>query len=435
MFGLPFYASGLSAIQLLMAGCFMARQIVKVTTQTLENRQVEMVIEVEDERVQQALQHTAKHLAQKINIPGFRKGKAPYPIVLRTVGEPALYEEMLGEVSSQWVEEALKEADLGLYHPVEMSDLHLKPLSFKVIVPLPPVVELGDYRSLRVPYELPVMPEDELDKVLQDIRERSAVLEPAGEGPAEWGQIAALHITGTTPDNQVLAFSHAADEGDSINLRLDEATTFPVPGFVAQIVGMKVGQEKTFSLPVPDDFEDEALRGQALTFVAKLEDLKTRYVPPLDDALAQTVSNYETLDELRKTLRSGMEQRLRAQADEAYANTCVERLTQAAQVDFPPFMLEEELDKLLKEVDQRLQRQKMSLEELLNIKKQSEEDYRQEMKPRAAARLKQTLALVKFIETEGLASKDGQIDEGVAAKAMDRLVSICKGEPQDVQPA
>lgn len=406
----------------------------KVTTQTLDDRQVEVAIEVEDERVQQALQRTARQIAQQVNIPGFRKGKAPYSVVVRAVGEQTLYNEMFKELGPQVAQEALEEAGLVPYRPVEPGDMQLKPLSFKLIVPLAPIVELGDYNSLRAPFRVPPVSEDMINQALEALRQRNTTIEPAGDGPAEWGHIAVLTIDAITEDGQVLDLR--TDESGTVSLALDQQQDPLLPGFAANVVGMRVDEEKSFSLTFPSNLEEESLRGQGVNLTVKLVELKKLFIPPLDDSFAQTVGSYDTLDQLRAILRQAMEQSALAQAEEAYAEGCIDQLAQAAKIEFPPVMTEEELDRMLEETTQRLQGQKMSLAEFLNLKKQTEREYRDEMRPRAVKRIRRGLALRGFVEAEGFTfdEEKDQDNQQVIAKVITRLVSICKGEAGS-QPA
>ncbi|MBN1890372.1 MAG: trigger factor [Thermoflexales bacterium] len=410
----------------------------KVTTQMLENRQLELAVEIEDEHVQQALRQTARQLAKQVRIPGFRQGKAPHHMIVRRVGEEALYEEMLRSMGPKWLEEALKEADVQLFRPVEMSDVQRDPLSIKFTIPLPPLIDLGDYRSLRVPHQAPLVSEEQVDQALEDIRQRYAVLEPVEGDVAQAGQAASLDVTAVDSQGEEIDLSSFADEDGSISVMLDEKSDALVPGFAAQLIGAKIGEEKTFSLPMADDVEDESLRGEVLTFTARLEDLRARYVPPLDDALAQTVGNYETMDELRQVVRDNLQERMKAQTEAMYVDMCFNRLTESARIEFPPVLVEEELDGYIEELRQRLQRQKMSFEDMLKTRKQSEADYRDEMRPRASQLLKQKLAASAFVDAEGLRSAGGQADEGLGERMIARLTALCKGEIQagaDVEEA
>jgi trigger factor len=441
---------------------------VKVTSQTLENRQVALTIEVEDERVQEELRRAAKHIANTTNIPGFRKGKAPYHIVLRTFGEDALYREVVDQIGEEVYRQALEQSNLDLYSVGHIDDVQLKPLVFKATVPLRPIVDLGDYRSLRVPFIAPEVSDEAMDKVLKDLQESNATLEPAGEGPVEWDQTAVLTVDGRLgPNEDAATIVHEHD----LSMPVTETTGLPFSGFASQIIGMKVGEEKSFELVVPEDSDDEDLRGKTVYFEVKLEDLKVRRVPSLDDALAQTVGEYETLAALRENVRAGLLQQAMNEAESKYADECAQQLADQAHVEFPPQMVEEELDDMVERVEHRLSDQKMSLDEFLNIKKQSREEYREEMRPRAEKNVRRTLALGGLVEREKLDVADDEVMAAIesiaarygenaakiqeqlssaqgqrsiklnllTAKVVGRLVSICKGEnpplPAEDEPA
>ena len=429
----------------------------KVTSQLLENRRAELTIEVEDERVQKALQSAARRLANKINIPGFRKGKAPYSVVLRTVGEEGLYEEAIDDLGQQVYREALDESKLEPYGPAQMDDVQLKPLVFKLTVPLRPTVELGDYRSLRAPYTEPQVPEEQIAEVLKGLQERHAMMEPAGEGPAEMGQVAMLDIDGklgAEEDAEPFMHEHEAQ------LMVSEATDFPFPGFVQHIVGMKAGEEKSFEMIVPETDEDVNLRGKTVYFKVKLQDLKVRAIPPLDDAFAQTVGAFETLDALRSAIRASQLQQAKQEADSKYADECLLKLVEQSTIEFPSQMADEELDHLVERTERRLKDEKMSLDEFLNIKKQTREQYRAEMRPRAESNVRRGLAMSELAIREGLTVTRDELtvminmisagygqeadrvreslstDESrqslsvslLSDKVMARLMSICRGE-------
>ena len=428
----------------------------KVNSQTLDNHQVALSIEVEDERVQQALQRAAKRMATKANIPGFRKGKAPYPVVLRAFGQDAVFEEMVEELGQQVYREAMEESQLEPYGPGEMQDVQRDPLVFKFTVPLRPTVDLGDYRSLRAPFTPPEVSDEAVDEVLKDLQERNSTLEPAGEGPVDWNQVAVISMEAKfDPESDRPIFNQ-----QGISVLVAESTDFPYPGFIPNLVGMKVGEEKSFWLPVPQDTEDEEMRGKNIYYKVKLEDLKIRSVPALDDALAQTIGEYETLAALREDMRASLRQRATREAESQYADECLYKLAEQARIEFPPQMVEEELDRLVEQTERRLKSQKMNLDEFLNIKKQTREAYREELRPRAGNNIRQGLALNHLVESEQISVSEDEVSAQVqnitamygqgsdalqaelssargkqsiafdllTSKGMARLVSICKGE-------
>ena len=426
----------------------------KVTSQLLENRQATLTVEVDEERVQQALRQTAKRISGQVNIPGFRKGKAPYNVVVRAVGEDRLYQEMLDNLGEQFYREALEESQLDPYGPGQLNDIKLKPLVLNFTVPLHPTVELGDYRSLRVPFTAPETQEAAVEQVLTSLQERNAMMEPAGEGPVELNQIAIVTIEGADENAKTIIHEH------DVNLLVAETTDFPFPGFVQHILGMKVGEEKSFEMTVPESAGDAELTGKTVAFHVKLEDLKMRRIPALDDALAQTVGEYETLDALRAAVRDDLQKQATQEAESKYGDECLQKLVEQARIEFPSDMVEKELDGLLERTEQRLKDQKMNLDEFLNIKKQSREEYRNELRPRAESNVRRALALGALAEAERLKISTDEVtqqigwlasrygdratdveealssDEGkrtlginlLTDKVYARLVSICKGE-------
>jgi trigger factor len=429
---------------------------VKVSSQLLENRQAALTIEVDDERVQQALHQTAKRVSNQVDIPGFRKGKAPYNVVVRAVGENRLYDEMLDTLGEQIYREALEESQLDPYGPGQLDDVKLKPLVLHFTVPLRPTVELGDYRALRVPFTAPQIKDEAVEQVLASLQERNAIVEPAGEGPAELNQIAVLTMEGKlSPDENAETIIHEHD----VNLLVADTTEFPFPGFVQHLIGMKVGEEKSFEITVPESAGDAELTGKTVYFQVKLEGLKVRRVPPLDDALAQTVGEYETLDALRAAVRDSLLQQATQEANSKYGEECLQKLVEQTHIEFPPNMVEDELDELIKRTEQRLKDQKMNLDEFLNIKKQSRDEYRNELRPRAENNVRRALVLGTLAEVEGLKVSADEVTEQINSlagrygnqaelqaalsssegkrslglnlltdKVYVRLVSICKGE-------
>ncbi len=385
----------------------------KVTSQTLENRQVALTIEVEDERVQQALRHTARHIANTSRIPGFRQGKAPYNVVARAVGEETLYQEMLKELGPQLYNEAMTESQIEPYATGHLDEIQKSPFVLKFIVPLRPTVELGDYRSLRVPYTVPQVADEQMDEVLKSLQERNAIMEPASEGPVELNQVATVTLSAKLDPAMDETLFHEQD----VPMLIAETTDFPFPGFAPHLIGMKAGEEKTVTLAVPEDYDDELLRGKTIYIQTRLNDLKVRRVPPLDDALAQTIGEYETLDALRQAVRNSLEQQARREADTRYANTCADKLAQQAQVEFPPEMVEAELDKIVERAKERLSKQKMSWEEFLNIKKQTEEQYRDEMRPQASNSIRRALTLGWLAELENLQVTDDEVNAALQSIA------------------
>jgi len=374
---------------------------VKVTSEELPDRQVALTVEVEEERAQRALQQAARRLSKRMRIPGFRPGKAPYQIVVRTVGEDHLRAEAFEAIGQQLYEEALKEAEIEAYAQGALQDVQWDPLTFKVTVPLPPQVELGDYRALRVAADPIVVLDEEVDDALQQWRERYAEWAPV-ERAAAYGDMLVMDIVGRVGEEEIM--NHQNWERV-----LREESGGSLSGFDAALVGLRPGDNHSFDLSYA---EGSSRAGQTAHFQVTLHDVKARELPPLDDEFAQTVSEeHETLDALRETVRENLRAQRETESD--YEGKVLDGLVEQARIEFPPLMLEREVGDLLDEHDRLLRQQGMPLDDWLRVSGKSKETYREEQRPQAERRLKRSLALGKFVEQEGLAVTEADVNEEI----------------------
>ncbi len=387
----------------------------KVETERLENCQMALTIEVDEARAKRALRNVARRISRRAKIPGFRPGKAPYNVVARYFGKEVLSKEVLDELGEATYKEALDQAGLEPFGQAQLTDYETNPLVLKMVVPLAPVVELGDYRQLRLEANEETIREEEVNKALTRIQEQNAFWEPV-KRPAQWGDLAIVDIEGTVKGETVI-------ENKERELILEADSSYPLPGFSDQLLGLTVNEQREFILTYPEDFEDGDLAGQQAHFKIYLQDLKQEVVPDIDDDLARAVGNYETLEDLKAELR----RELQAKAEQEFAHRALTALVERAQIEFPPMMLEREIDNWLKEFDQNLRRLNLNLENYLKMEKKTEEEFRQEVSPQVEERLKRSLALGKFIELEGLETGfEEAVDE-----ALKRLAAIARGELEE----
>ncbi len=376
-----------------------------VTTEPRDNRQLALTIEVEPERVEKALAQAAHRLAQKYKVPGFRPGKAPRAVIERMVGKQALYEEVIDDLGPKVYKEALEQHDIDPFGPGEMEDFTVEPMVFKMLVPLAPVVELGDYRNIRLPYIEPAVDEHDIEHQLEHMRENQAIIEPVDDVPAETNMIAKVDIEGTVDGEPFIT----KQSGVTINLyppldRDEEVLDFSTP-----IIGMQPGEDKTFSLVVPDSDQYSEFRGKTAEFNVHLIALQRRELPELDDALAQTVGDYETLDALKDAIRAELHTGLVREADSKYSDQVIDTIVKGATIEYPPQMINSEVDALIERTEKRMKDQKMTLEEYLKALGKTAEEYREELKPTAEIRLKRGLALNQIIKEEGLSVADEDV--------------------------
>jgi len=373
-----------------------------------------LTIEVDEKRAKRALRSVARRISRRAKIPGFRPGKAPYNVVARYFGKEALYEEVLDELGDAVYKEALEEAGLEPFGQAQLTDYETNPLVLKMVVPLAPVIELGDYRQMRLEPEEEAPGEEEVSETLRRIQEQNTFWEPV-KRPAQWDDLAIVDIEGTVEGETVV-------ENTATEMILEADSPNPLPGFSEELLGMTFNEQKEFTLTYPEEYEDSELAGQQVHFKVQLQDLKEKVVPDIDDDLARTIGSYETLEDLKAELRRN----LQAKAKQEFANQALAALIERSQIEFPPMMLEREIDDWLKEFDRSLRRQGLNLDNYLEMQKLTEEEFRQEVSPQVEERLKRSLALGKFVELEGFELESGGVEE-----ALERLAAIARGELEE----
>lgn len=377
----------------------------KFTMESLEGREVRLDIAIEPEELEKEMRAAAQRISRQVQIPGFRKGKAPYAVVLRMVGEESVREEALDSLAPRLLEEALEEAKIEPYGPATLEEVTQEtPPTIRVRVPLEPVVELGDYRSLRVEMEEPTVSEEEIQEALKDIAERYATWE-AKEGPVAEGDMVVVDLKGETEDGESVMES----EGRSLIVRLD--SVYPVPGFHEELVGLRAGESKEFTLPFPENSSNKELAGKPVRFHVTVREVQQRDVPAIDDDLARLAGDYEDLDALREEVRERLLQQRRQEAEEAYEQKVLEALREISRVEYPAVALEEELDSIMEWQEHRLQEQGLNMETYLGMLKTTEQAYREGLKPMAEERLVRRLLLAELATAEGLEPEAQAVDE------------------------
>jgi trigger factor len=431
----------------------------KITTEPLANRQLRLTIEVDDERTQQAMRRTARQIAKQANFPGFRKGKAPYELVVQRYGEETIRQEAADALIEEVYREALEQEGIEPFDAAVLEKTELDPITFNFTIPLRATVDLGNYRNYRLKPRKVKVRRREVRQALEQLREQNAILELV-ERPAALGDSVVIDLVGRTAQGTEIL------KADQARIKLEAKSADPAPGFAAAVAGTEAGEERTFTLDLPDDFPREELRGQEAEFTVKVTEVYDSTLPKLDADLARTVGNFDSLKELAQQIKEQLHQVAQQEADEEYAEQVLEDMLQRAQVEYPPMMLEEALGEAVKDVERVVKRKaRLSLEDYLRFQGKNMEELREELEPDAAARLKRALVLGEVVRLERLdvdqEEISAQIEEisapwGIRAdevrtslssgegqqtvrshllgsKAVQRLVAIARGEaPKDV---
>jgi trigger factor len=392
----------------------------KVETQDLTNRQLQLTVEVPDEQLEAAMRSAARRLASKTNIPGFRPGKAPYDVLLKRLGEAAVFDEAIDVLGQEVYREALESASLEPFAPGSFDEVvSQRPLILRYTVPLQPSVELGPYRELRFPFEEPEISDAALESFLEELRQGQALIEPA-DRPAQLGDVVLIDIraeipaAGDTPAETLL-------RQDGASVLVSETNDWPAPGIAAQWVGIKAGETREFEHTFADDYGSESLRGRTANFHVVCHEVKSRFVPEWSNDLAKSLGDFEDLLDLRSKARKSLADQALRQAQAEYNEKVLAAVTDGATVDFPPQLLEEELADALRDLEARLRSQKLTLADYLKIQKKTEDELRSELEPAVRGRIKRGLVISELAEAE----KIEVADEEVTAE-IDKMVEQSK---------
>ena len=380
----------------------------KVQTQDLENRQVQLTVEVPGDRVEAAMHTAARRLAGQTRIPGFRPGKAPYEIILARFGEKAVFEEALESLSQETYRKALESAELNPFAPGSFDEVVARdPLTLRYTVPLPPEINLGAFRDLRLPFEEPQVTDEAVNAFMEELRQSQALIEPA-DRPAQMTDVVVMDVTGEIPGSDGAEAEPLVKQQGASLLVADE-TDWPVPGVSQHLAGMKAGEVKDIEHTFPEDYPAENLRGKLARFHLSCQEVKSRTLPEWTDDLARNLGEFADLLDLRVKVRKGLEEQAKRQAESDFAEKALQAVVEGASLTYPPQILQEELDDMLKDLDARLKAQKLSLADYLKVEKKTEAQLREELEPRARERLKRALVLSEVVEAEGLEVGDDEV--------------------------
>ncbi len=375
----------------------------KVTREKTENSQAFLTIEMEPAEVEESLAESYRHLAKRANIPGFRKGKAPRAILERYLGKDGILEDALKHLLPQAYEKAIKEQKIEPIAQPHIEVTQTDPVIFKATVPLAPTIKLDNNHNIQVAPEVVETTGDDVDATVEQLRHQHATWEPV-ERSVEFGDMVVLdiesHIDGEPFINQ---------EGTQYQVLHD--LPFPAPGFAEQLSGMKKSEEKEFKLQFPSDYSRSELAGKEPFFKVRVVEIKQEILPELsDDFAGQVDPEFKTLSSLRERVATNLKLRAEEKARIDFEERVIEAVVDRAQVEFPPVLVEMEIDRLLSEQSSRLQMEGKGLEEYLKSINKSEEQLREELRPLATKRVTRSLVLGKVTEEEKVEVGEPEID-------------------------
>ncbi|MGZ8901211.1 MAG: trigger factor [Limisphaerales bacterium] len=381
-----------------------------------ENHEAKLVVEVEPEVMDTYKRRAARKISQRGKIAGFRPGKAPYEMVVRNYGEQAILEQARDNFVDAEYTNILKEAGVepGASGSLESID-SLEPPKLTFRVPLAPEVDLGDYHSIRLPYEWSAPDEEAVDAAIEDFRQMYATTENVEREAQEADYVLVDVKSETTELNRT---------GFAAFIRQEERDTeWPYRGFAKELIGLKPGDSKTIKHSFPEDWDVEELRGKDTEMEVEVKTVRAVTLPELDDEFAKTTGAGETIDALREAVKKDVENRSKAEYDDTYFVDLIEKIKEGASLKYHQHSLEHEGEHVLEDLSQRVGQQGMDLDTYFKVRNTTREQFiEDEVKPVAKKRFERSLILEEIVRREKIevdnASLDAEFNQTLSALTM-----------------
>ncbi|EKO0721563.1 trigger factor [Staphylococcus pseudintermedius] len=378
-------------------------------------------VSVPAEEVDKALDQAFKKVVKQLNVPGFRKGKVPRQIFEQRFGVEALYQDAVDILLPKAYSEAVQETGIN---PVDQPEIEVtqiekdQPFTFDATVIVEPEVQLGDYKGLEIEKQNTEVTEDEFNKAVEQRLDAMTDMVVKEDGQVEEGDTVNLDFDGYVDGEQF-------EGGQAEGYDLEIGSGMFIPGFEEQLVGLKVGEEKEVEVTFPEQYHAEELAGKPAVFKTKINEIKAKEVPELDDELASELdSNANNVEEFKANLRQQLEEQKKTDAENAQKEEAITLATDNATIDIPEAMVRTEQDRMMSEFAQRIQQQGLDLNTYFQISGQSEDDLREQMKEDAELRVKTNLTLAAIADAENIEVTDEDVDKELETMSEQFNISV-----------
>lgn len=371
-----------------------------------EGNKVTLKITVDNNKFEEAVNKAYNKTKGKYNIPGFRKGKAPKVVIETQYGKGVFYNDAIDMLFPEVYPEAIKELNID---PIDRPDLDIEEISkdnglvMVVNVEVKPEFELGAYKGIEISKVDNTVSEEDVEVRLNEMVNRNARLTSVEDKALENGDTAVIDFEGF---KNGVAFE--GGKGENYNLVIG-SNTF-IPGFEDQLVGKKAGEEVEVNVTFPETYHAENLAGKPVVFNVKVNDVKVKEVPALDDEFAKDTTEFETLAELRADVKAKLEEQAKNAADAEMRNALVEKVSANTEVEVPEAMVQHQIDNMLMELNYQLQYQGLNLEQLLQMTGRGLDELREERRADAERLVKSSLVLEAIAEKENVEANDADVD-------------------------
>ena len=374
---------------------------------TENKNELKLTFTVPASRFEEAIQEVFKKSAKYFNIPGFRKGKAPFKIVERYYGDSIFYEDAFNELAPVVYDEEIKENKIEVASRPQVDVVQMekgKDLIFTAIVATKPEVKLGKYKEIplkKIEYKVT---DEDIDHEINHMAEHNSRMVTVEDREVKDKDIVTIDFEGFTDGKPF-------EGGKAENHELTIGSKTFISGFEDQIIGMKIGEEKDIKVTFPKDYFSKDLAGKEATFHVVLHGIKEKQLPTIDDEFAKDVSEFDTLKELKDSIKEKMEKENEERAKHETEDAAIEEVCKNTNIDIPEGMIELEIDNIMQNLDQRLNYQGLNLEQYLKMMGKSEGDFRKDYKEQAEKNVKTRLVLEQIVKDEKIKEDEKYIKE------------------------
>lgn len=384
-----------------------------VKVMNIEKNVVQLEIEVDAAKFEEGMQKSFLKNAKRFNIPGFRKGKAPRKIVERYYGEQVLYEDAINFVCPEAYDEAVEKNNI---HPVDMPEIDIKQIGggqnliFIAKVTVKPEVQLGDYKGVEVKKVEVNITDEDVQRELNRIAERNSRIITVEDRPVQAGDIVDIDFEGFVDGEPF-------EGGESQNYSLVIGSGHFIPGFEEQLIGANAGDSVDVNVTFPEDYHRNELAGKHALFRVKINEIKVKELPVIDDEFAKDVSEFDTLEEYKADIRKKLVEKAEREARNRMEDEIIEKVVENACVDIPRVMIEKRIDGYMAEYNYGFQHRGTSLEEYMEMMGVDEKTFREGFVKKAEKEVKTQLVLEKVGQVENIDASKEEIDEEIEKMA------------------
>jgi trigger factor len=376
----------------------------KTTCEKMENCQVALNVEMEGAETDKYMSIALEHLAKRVTLPGFRKGKAPSTLVEQHVGKEAILQEALEHLIPEAYQDALKSESISAIAEPKIELLQIDPIIFKAVVPLKPNITPGNYKDIKLEIGKKEIAEDDINQVIEQLKMQFGTLVPIDRA-IQYGDIVSADILGKRGVETIL------DRKDAM-YEVSEGSKYPAPGFAEKLTGLKKDDETEFTLSFPDDYEIKEIAGKQYSFSVKIKEVKEKSLPEVNDEFAKNAGS-ENVEDLKEKIKTGLQSRANESLKKEFENKLITTLIEQSTMEFPPVLVEKEIDSLVNEEARNFADGVKGLENYLGNAKKTMEQHREDLQAAASDRVKAYLITSKIAEDEKVEVSDDELSEAI----------------------